>query len=81
MSNRHLGYRLVGVRVVCHSMAHNGTHPSFSEEEVKKLIKSNERITRKEIAEYFDVLPRTIRRSENWVHFTVLKILAEFRLM
>ena len=45
----------------------NGTHPSFSEKELKKLIKSNEKITRKEIAEYFGVSPRTIQRYMNQV--------------
>ena len=48
-------------------LALNGTHPSFGEEELKKLIKSNERITRKEIAEYFGVSPRTIQRYMNQV--------------
>lgn len=34
----------------------DGTQLSFIKEELEKLIKSNERITRKEIAEYFGVL-------------------------
>ena len=33
----------------------NGTHLSFSEEELKKLMKTNEKITRKEISEHFGV--------------------------
>jgi len=33
----------------------NGTHFSFSEEELKKLMKTNEKITRKEISEHFGV--------------------------
>lgn len=45
----------------------DGIHPSFSEEELKKLIKSNERITRKEITEYFGVSPRTIQRYMNQI--------------
>lgn len=45
----------------------NGTQPSFSEGELKKLIESNERITRKEIAEYFGVSPRIIQRYMNLV--------------
>lgn len=59
------------LRAVWHSMKamtlNNGTHPSFSEEELKKLIKSNGRITRKAIAEYFGVSPRTIQRYMNQV--------------
>lgn len=34
----------------------DGSQLSFIKEELEKLIKSNERITRKEIAEYFGVL-------------------------
>ena len=34
----------------------DGTQLSFIKEELEKLIKSNERITRKENAEYFGVL-------------------------
>lgn len=45
----------------------DGSHPSFSEKELKKLIKSNEKITRKEIAEYFGLSPRTIQRYMNQV--------------
>lgn len=56
------------LRAIRHSiMALNdgdGIHPSFSEEE---LIKSNERITRKEITEYFGVSPRTIKRYMNQI--------------
>ena len=33
----------------------NGTHLSFSEEELKKFMKTNEKITRKEISEHFGV--------------------------
>lgn len=33
----------------------NGIHLSFSEEELKKLMKTNEKITRKEISEHFGV--------------------------
>ena len=33
----------------------NVTHLSFSEEELKKLMKTNEKITRKEISEHFGV--------------------------
>lgn len=33
----------------------NGTHLSFSEEELKKLMKTSEKITRKEISEHFGV--------------------------
>lgn len=36
----------------------DGTQLSFIKEELEKLIKSNERITKKEIAEYFGVLTR-----------------------
>ena len=36
----------------------DGTQLSFIKEELEKLIKSNERITRKEIAEYFGILTR-----------------------
>lgn len=35
----------------------DGTQLSFIKEELEKLIKNNERITRKENAEYFGVLP------------------------
>lgn len=48
------------------AMSLNGTHPSFNKEELKKLIKSNERITRG-IAEYFGVSPRRTRRYMNQV--------------
>ena len=50
------------------AMSLNGTHPSFNKEELKKLIKSNERITRG-IAEYFGVSPRRTRRHMNQVKF------------
>lgn len=33
----------------------NGTYLSFSEEELKKLMKTNEKNTRKEISEHFGV--------------------------
>lgn len=33
----------------------NGIHLSFSEEELKKLMKTNEKIIRKEISEHFGV--------------------------
>lgn len=33
----------------------NGTYLSFSEEELKKLMKTNKKITRKEISEHFGV--------------------------
>ena len=50
------------------AMSLNGTHPSFNKEELKKLIKSNKRITRKEIAKYFGVFsPITIQRYMNQV--------------
>lgn len=61
----------VVLRAIWHSMKamalNDDTQPFFSEEELKKLIKSNGRITRKEIAEYFGVSPRTIQRYMNQI--------------
>ena len=45
----------------------NGTRPEFSEEELIKAIKSNNKITRKEIAKYFGVSLRTVQRYLNTV--------------
>lgn len=45
----------------------NGTQPEFSEEELIKVIKSNNKITRKEIAKYFGVSLRTVQRYLNMV--------------
>lgn len=45
----------------------DGTHHPFGEEKLKKLVKSNQRITRKGIAECFGFSPRSIQRYMNQV--------------